>query len=103
MIYALNLFDIVPGREATYREYLRRSIQMSREAGVTVTILAAGHKPRGMEGKVRQRFAVVSFPSQAAFDQLYALHEANDLHRLRAESTANYIWTVFDPLHLPEG
>lgn len=69
MIYALNLYDLVPGQEARYAEYQRRS----------AALIAA---------------------SVAAFDRLHALLAEHDLHRLREVSTANYIWTLFEPWQL---
>jgi hypothetical protein len=96
MIYALNVYDIVPGKESMYAEY-------AAGAGVIIgsldmRIVAAGEKPlRSLCGRARNHFALAEFANVATFDTLMQRLGDADLHRLREGATANYIWTLYEP------
>lgn len=93
MIIALNLFDIIPGKEAVYAEYLRR----------VRPILERHHARVLFYGRTRARF-------MGTCDQEYcgviAYEDPTDLTRfshdpdfaqikpLRDDSTRNYVLTV---------
>ena len=95
MIYALNVYDIIPGKEAVYAEYIEKAGPLA--AGLNVRVVAAGQNPlRELSGQSRNHFVVAGFPDLAAFDSLMAALRLHDLHRLREAATENYIWTVYE-------
>lgn len=101
MIYALNLFSLIPGAENDYRRYLKRASQIIQ--GVGGQLLCAGHQPVRhvtTDGKERDRFLVVSFPNADAFEAFHSQAEQRKLHPLRLASTQDYIWTLFEPWDL---
>lgn len=95
MPYALNLFDIVPGQESTYREYLQGTYQQIQD--LDAALVVAGHNPiRELRGEQRKNLMIVRFGTEADFATLMQRLQEKDLHRLREASTTNYIWTLFD-------
>jgi len=102
VIYALNLFNLVDGKEDMYREYSVKAGKIIY--GLGGRVVSSGHKPiRYLEGDVqREQLIIVEFPSQEAFEQFHSEAEQHDIHRLRQESTSHYIWTVFEPWDIRE-
>jgi uncharacterized protein (DUF1330 family) len=95
MIYAMNLYDIIPGKEDMYREYVRRGSEFLAE--IDAEQVAAGHHPgRGLKGKTRGHFVIMRFASIEEFDRAMAIMEEHDIHHLRENATENYIWTLFE-------
>lgn len=95
MPYALNLFDIVPGQESVYREYLQGTYRQITD--LDAALVVAGHDPlRELRGNQRKNLMVVRFGTEADFASLMQRLQDHDLHRLREASTTNYIWTLFD-------
>jgi hypothetical protein len=96
VIYALNVYDLIPDKEAIYARYLAQA--SAAIANLDVTVIAAGEKPiRSLCGQSRNHFIVAQFADEATFDALIAALEERDLHRLREEATENYIWTLYEP------
>jgi uncharacterized protein (DUF1330 family) len=100
MLYALNVFSLVAGKEAVYRDYSVKAGKIIYRLGGRV--VASGHQPiRYLRGDVqRQEFIVVEFPSEAVFQQFHDAAESEGLHNLREGSTYDYIWTLYQPWDL---
>lgn len=97
MVYALNVFTLLPGKEDQYRDY---SVKAGRLIfGYGGRVVAAGHQPiRHMHGDpLRQSFIVVEFPSEAIFQRFVDDAGKADIHRLRETATKDYIWTLYQP------
>jgi uncharacterized protein (DUF1330 family) len=98
-VYTLNLFDIIPGKEAIYRQY-------SKEAGRVINslggkVVTSGWHPTTLLGDDNKNFLiVVEFPDMSAVESF--LHDSKNaaMHQLRETSTENYIWKIFDPWDL---
>ena len=97
MVYALNLFNFVPGKEDRYREYSVKAGKIIY--GLGGRVIAAGHAPlRYLHGDVeRRQMIVVEFPSEAVFQRFLDEAQRQDIHALREEATTDYIWTLFAP------
>jgi pimeloyl-ACP methyl ester carboxylesterase/uncharacterized protein (DUF1330 family) len=96
VLYALNLFNFVPGAEDQYRRY---SVLAGKIIyGLGGRVIAAGHAPlRYLHGDVeRRQMIVVEFPSEAVFQKFLDEGERQDIHELREGATRDYIWTLFD-------
>ncbi len=98
--YALNVFNLVPGREDDYRRY---SVAAGRIIyGLGGKVVAAGEQPlREIHGDAQRRqFIVVEFPGEAAFQNFLDAAQAQGIHPLREDSTSEYIWTLYQPWDL---
>ena len=96
MAYALNLFNLIPGKEDQYRRY---SVLAGKIIyGLGGRVILAGHAPlRYLHGDVeRRQLIVVDFPSAAVFQQFLDEAERQHIHELREGATADYIWTLFE-------
>ena len=97
--YTLNLFDILPGKEAMYRKY-------SVEAGRIIfalggKVLCSGWHPTTLRGEeTRSYLIVVEFPTLEAVHQFLYKPEHAAVHKLREDSTDNYIWKIMEPWDL---
>jgi len=102
MIYALNVFNIVPGQEAVYADYSVKAGKIIY--GLGGRVVCSGYQPiQNLKSDVqRSQFIVVAFPSRDIFDQFHAEAESQDIHRLREGATTDYIWTLFEPWALRE-
>jgi len=95
VIYALNVYDIIAGKESDYASYAAQAAAIIER--LDMAIIAAGHNPiRELHGQTRNHFVVASFPRLEIFESLMAELAAHDLHRLREQATENYIWTVYE-------
>lgn len=95
MIFAMNLYDIVEGKEDIYKEYMKQSVELME--GIDAEPVAAGHNPRKeLSGETREHFVIMKFGSMKDFDSLMERQEANEVNKLREVSTENYIWTMYD-------
>ena len=95
MIYALNVFDLVD--EDLYAEYVSKLAPLME--GIDMEPYAvAFNQIRDINGGGRDRFMLAKFGSIEEFDRLMARLEEADLHKLREKATANYIWTLYDPI-----
>ena len=96
VIYALNVYDIVAGKESLYASYAAQAAAVAET--IDVKFIAAGDKTlREIAGQSRSHFALVKFADLETFDFFMRKLDENDLHRLREEATENYIWTLYDP------
>ena len=101
MIYALNLFNLVAGREDAYREYSAKAGKLIY--GLGGRVVCSGHKPirhLTTDGVERSCFIVVEFPSPEAFEKFHAPAQYQIVRRLRETSTQDYIWVLFEPWDL---
>lgn len=100
MVYALNVFSFLPGKQKQYRDY---SILAGKIIyGLGGRVVSSGEKPlRHMHGEVqREVFVVVEFPSESAFQQMIDEMDRTGLHQLRETATTDYIWTLYQPWDL---
>ena len=100
MIYALNVFNLIPGKENDYRDY---SVKAGRIIyGLGGKVVSAGFGPlREMHGdRTRGRMIVVEFPTIEVFEQFIDEAETQNIHPLRENSTSDYIWTLYEPWDL---
>jgi pimeloyl-ACP methyl ester carboxylesterase len=95
MIYALNVFNLIPGFEDQYRDYSVKAGKIIYRMGGRV--VAAGTDPlRNMHGdRERRHMIVVEFPSEEVFQNFIDEAERDDIHRLRETATRDYIWTLY--------
>jgi uncharacterized protein (DUF1330 family) len=100
MIYALNVFNLIPGRENDYREYSVKAGKIIY--GLGGKVVSAGIGPlRELHGdRTRRQMIVVEFPSVGVFEQFIDEAETRNIHHLRENSTTDYIWTLYEPWDL---
>lgn len=99
MIYALNVFDILPGKESHYRDYSIQAGRVIYDLGGRVVL--SGHRPEMLGGDINRNFFIlVEFPSREVFQKFYDAGLKQDIHRLRESTTINYIWQLFEPWDL---
>ena len=101
MIIALNLFDVVPGKEAMYAEYLRR-----------VRPILERHRARVLfYGRTRARFlgscdqgycGIIAYEDLADLARFSRDPEFKEIRSLRDGSTANYVLTVAEETGIAE-
>ena len=95
MIVVLNLFDIIPGRENRYVEYLRRVQPILDRCGAKVLLY-------GLTRMIYLGNCTQQYCGLIAYDSLEDLRrfshdpEFNRIRRLRDESTANYVLTAIE-------
>jgi len=97
MVYALNVFNLLPGREDQYRDYSVKAGKIIYGFGGKV--VASGWQPmrRMHEGRERRHFIVVEFPSETVFQQFLDEAQRQHLHELRETACTDYIWTLYQP------
>ena len=96
-IYALNLFNLVPGKEDVYRDYTTKAGKLIY--GLGGRIICGGHEPvrhLKTDDIKREQFIIVGFPDEDAFNKFYSSAEHRDIHQLREVSTCDYIWSLFN-------
>ena len=101
MIYALNLFYLIPGKEDMYRDYSAKAGKLIY--GLGGRVVCSGHQPirhLKTDDKIREQFIVVEFPSEEAFNKFYSPTEYEIIHQLREACTRDYIWSLFMPWDL---
>ena len=99
MLYAVNLFAIIPDAEAIYKEYSVKAGRIIYALGGRV--MASGRYPETLCGDPgRTCFILVEFPSREVFQEFHDAAAQQDIHRLRESSTTNYIWQLFPPWDL---
>ena len=97
MVYALNIFNLVSGKESLYREYSVKAGKIIYSKGGKV--LSSAWKPiRKMKGDIERRYMiVVEFPSKEVFQEFLDKAKSENIHQLRESSTKDYIWTLYEP------
>lgn len=95
MIYAVNLFDLVEGREDEYRSYMKATAPLLD--GLDAEPVLSAHRPiRSLHGEARQYVVVMKFGSIADFETMMERQKAADVGRLREDATTHYIWTLYE-------
>ncbi|HUS92630.1 MAG TPA: DUF1330 domain-containing protein [Phycisphaerae bacterium] len=95
LIVVLNLFDIIPGKEKEYADYLRRVQPVLSRHGATV--LVYGLTRQVYMGNCRQEYCgLIGYPDVEALKGLSTDPEFNEIRRLRDRSTRNYVLTVLE-------
>lgn len=101
MIIVLNLFDIVPGKEALYAEYLRR----------VGPILERHHARVMFYGRTRARFlgtcsqeycGLIAYEDPTDLARFSRDPEFIEIKRMRDGATRNYVLTVVEEIGLAE-
>ena len=95
MIVILNLFDIIPGKEAEYAEYLRR-IQPLLEQ-YRAKVLLYGQTRMVYMGTCPQQYCgLIAYESIDDLRDLSADPDFVDIRSLRDDCTENYVLTAVD-------
>jgi len=95
VLVVLNLFDIVPGREGEYAEYLRRVQPILDRYGAQV--LLYGQTRMIYMGNCSQEYCgLVAYPDITALRALSHDPQFEAIRPLRDEATANYVLTVIE-------
>jgi uncharacterized protein (DUF1330 family) len=95
VIVVLNLFDIVPGKEKDYAEYLRRVQPILDRFGAEV--LLYGLTRMIYAGECAQQYCgLIAYQSVADLRDLSHDPEFNEIRPLRDDSTTNYVLTAIE-------
>jgi uncharacterized protein (DUF1330 family) len=95
VIVVLNLFDIIPGREKQYAEYLRRVQPILDRYGATV--LLYGLTRMIYSGSAAQQYCgLIGYNSIADLRRLSHDPQFNEIRPLRDGSTRNYVLTAIE-------
>jgi len=95
VIVVLNLFDIVPGREKDYAEYLRRVQPILDRFGGSV-LLYGLTRMIYMGNCTQQYCGLIAYKSLDDLRRLSHDLEFNQIRALRDNSTANYVLTAIE-------
>ena len=96
MVYALNVFNLVSGKENLYREYSVKAGKIIYSKGGKV-LSSAWNPIRKMKGDIERRYMIlVEFPSKEVFQEFLNEAETENIHQLRENSTKDYIWTLYE-------
>ncbi len=100
MVYALNVFNLVTAKENLYKEYSVKAGKIIYSKGGKV-ISSAWNPIRELKGDIERRYMiVVEFPSRKIFQDFLDEAEKQNIHRLRENSTKDYIWTLYEPWNI---
>ena len=95
LIVVLNLFDIVPGKERAYAEYLRR-VQPILDR-YSARVLVYGLTRTVYLGSCKQRYCgLITYPDMKSLKGLSSDPEFVAIRPLRDSSTANYVLTALE-------
>ncbi len=95
MIFVLNLFDIIEGREHDYARYLRRVQAILDRHGAKIVLY--GRTRRVYMGRAQQEYCgVVCYPDTTALKNFSNDPEFSEIRPLRDESTENYVLTAIE-------
>ncbi len=95
MIVVLNLFDIIPGREADYAQYLRRVQPLLDRYGARV--LLYGRTRMVYMGDCTQQYCgLIAYHTLGDLRQLSHDPEFAKIRALRDDSTRNYVLTAIE-------
>ena len=100
MVYALNLFNLLPSKENLYKQYSIKAGKIIYSKGGKV--LSSGRNPiMKLKGDIERSYMiVVDFPSVEVFKEFLDEAETQDIHKLREGSTKDYIWTLYEPWNI---
>ena len=95
MIVVLNLFDIIPGREKEYAQYLRQ-VQPILDR-YDAKVLLYGLTRMIFTGGITQQYCgLIGYPSLGSLRKLSHDPEFEVIRPLRDETTANYVLTTIE-------
>ncbi|MCD6364856.1 MAG: DUF1330 domain-containing protein [Planctomycetes bacterium] len=95
MISVLNLFDIVPGRQKQYAEYLRRVRPLLEKYGAK--LLVYGQTRMVYMGNCTQEYCgIVSYPNVESLKGLSHDEQFKAIRLLRDDSTTNFVMTTIE-------
>jgi len=95
VILVLNLFDILPGRERDYAQYLRRVQPILDRYGAKV--LLYGLTRMVYMGTCTQQYCgLIAYESLDALRKLSHDEEFHEIRSLRDDSTTNYVLTAVE-------
>jgi uncharacterized protein (DUF1330 family) len=95
LIVVLNLFDIIPGCEKRYAEYLRRVQPILGRHGAK--ILLYGLTRTVYLGQCQQQYCgLIGYPDMRALKALSADPEFREIRPLRDDSTTHYVLTAIE-------
>ena len=101
MIIALNLLDIVPGKEALYAEYLRRVKPLLERHHARV--LFYGRTRARFLGPCNQEYCgIIAYESPEDLCRFSRDPDFAEIRSLRDSSTRNYVLTVAEEIGLAE-
>jgi len=92
--YALNMFDVAD--EEKYLAYFSRLPEAAPQYGGRMVALGRFRDNVAGELAPRQVLFLVEWESEEAFNNFRDGPDLADLHPLREDSTASYIWQTFD-------
>ena len=97
MVYALNVFNFIDGKEDDYRKYSVKAGKIIYGKGGRV--VSSGWNPiRKLHGdKERKNMIIVEFKNEKDFQNFLDEAERQNIHSLRENSTTDYIWTLYEP------
>ncbi len=98
MIVVLNLFDIIPGKEWMYAQYLRQ-VQPILDRH-RARVLVYGRTRMIFKGKTPQEYCgIIEYPSLRNLRQFSCDPEFETIRPLRDDSTINYVLTAVEEFH----
>ena len=93
MIVVINLFDIIPGMEKQYAQYLRRVQTILNKHGAKV--LVYGMTRMVYKGDATQQYCgLIGYPSLRNLRDFSHDPEFEEIRSLRDDSTENYVLTA---------
>ena len=95
MIAVLNLFDIIPGKESQYAQYLRRVQPILDRHGARV-LLYGLTRMIAMGNCTQQYCGLIAYDSLKSLRDLSHDPEFNDIRLLRDLSTENFVMTTIE-------
>ncbi len=101
MIVVLNLFDLIPGQEAVYAEYLRR-VQSLLERHRARVLCYGQTRARFMEGQSQEYCGIIAYESPEDLCRFSRDPEFAEIRALRDRSTTNYALTVVEQVGIEE-
>jgi uncharacterized protein (DUF1330 family) len=95
MIVVLNLFDILPGKEKEYAQYLRR-VQPILDRH-RARVLVYGLTRMIFKGGVQQQYCgIIEYPSLRNLRTFSIDPDFEEIRPLRDDSTTNYVLTAIE-------
>ena len=95
MVIVLNLFDIIPGKETDYAEYLRRVQPILDRFGAKV-LLYGLTRMIYMGSCAQQYCGLIGYKSLGDLRELSHDPEFSQIRPLRDNSTTNYVLTAIE-------
>ncbi len=95
MIVVLNLFDIIPGRERDYAQYLRR-VQPILDRHKAAVLVYGLTRMIYMGACTQEYCGMIAYPSLQELRELSHDPDFLAIRRLRDDSTKNYVLTAIE-------